>query len=50
MREALQTAVKPLYAVEMGDKEIGEEEKCAKPTDAEGRFLIQYYLPIPTLT
>ena len=37
MREALQTAAKPLYAVEMGDREIGEEEKCAKPTDAEGR-------------
>ena len=35
VREALRTAAKPLYAVEMGDR---EEEKCAKPTDAEGRF------------
>ena len=38
VRKALRTAAKPLYAVEMGDREIGEEEKCAKPTDAEGRF------------
>ena len=30
VREALRTVAKPLYAVEMGDREIGEEEKCAK--------------------